>query len=71
MSDEERATDGWESEGGRPFGEVSGDAFSSSLANNALVGAGASKSQYAPSAFFLKLSNIGQPFIPGWPTMER
>jgi hypothetical protein len=25
--------------------------------------------KYALSAFFLKLSNIGQSFIPGWPTM--
>jgi hypothetical protein len=41
----------------------------SELGNKALVGAGSNKSQYAPSAFFLKLSNIELQFIPGWPTM--
>jgi hypothetical protein len=44
-------------------------ATDSELGNKALVGAGSNKSQYAPSAFFLKLSNIEQQFIPGWPTM--
>jgi hypothetical protein len=69
MSDEERATDRWENEGGRAFGEVSGESFSSSPANKAPVGAGSDISQYAPSAFFLKLSNIEQQFIPNWPTV--
>jgi hypothetical protein len=69
MSDEERATDRWENEGGRAFGEVSGESFSSSPANKAHVGAGYNNSQYAPNAFFLKLSNIEQQFIPGWPTI--
>jgi hypothetical protein len=40
-------------------------ATDSELGNKALVGAGSNKSQYAPSAFFLKLSNIEQQFIPG------
>jgi hypothetical protein len=44
-------------------------ATGSELGNKALVGAGSNKSQYAPSAFFLKLSNIELQFIPGWPTM--
>jgi hypothetical protein len=48
---------------------VSGESFSSSPANKAQVGAGSNNSQYAPNAFFLKLSNIEQQFIPGWPTM--
>ncbi len=70
MSDEERATDRRENEGGRDFGEVSGESFSSSPANKALVGAGTNNSQYAPSLIFLKLSNIEQQFIPGWPTIR-
>jgi hypothetical protein len=69
MSDEERDTDRWENKGGCAFGEVSGESFSSSQANKALVGAGSNNSQYAPSDFFLKLSNIEQQFIPGWPTI--
>jgi hypothetical protein len=44
-------------------------ATGSELGNNALVGAGSNKSQYTPSAFFLKLSNIELQFITGWPTM--
>jgi len=52
MSDEERATDRRENEGGRAFGEVSGESFSSSPANKAQVGAGSNNSQYAPNAFF-------------------
>jgi hypothetical protein len=48
---------------------VSGESFSSSLANKAQVDAGSNNSQYAPSAFFSKLSNIEQQFIPGWPTI--
>jgi hypothetical protein len=46
--------------GRTPFYEVSGGAFLSSPANKALIGAGSNNSQYAPSAFFLKLSNIEQ-----------
>ena len=71
MSDEERATDRRENEGGRAFGEVSGESFSSSPANKAQVGAGSNNSKYAPNAFFLKLSNIEKQFIPGWPTIGR
>jgi hypothetical protein len=63
MSDEERATDRWENEGECAFGEVSGESFSSRPASKALVGAGSNNSQCAPSAFFLKLSNIEQQFI--------
>ena len=70
MSDEERATDRRENEGGHAFGEMSGESFSrGSPANKAQVGAGSNNSQYAPNAFFLKLSNIEQQFIPGWPTI--
>jgi hypothetical protein len=50
---------------------VSGESFSSGPANKARVGAGSNNSQYAPNAFFLKLSNIEQQFIPGWPTIRR
>jgi hypothetical protein len=32
-------------------------------------GAGSNNSQYAHNTFFLKLSNIEQQFIPGWPTI--
>jgi hypothetical protein len=71
MSDEERVTDRRENEGGRAFGEVSGESFSGSPANKAQVGAGSNNSQYAPNAFFLKLSNIEQQFIPAWPTIGR
>jgi hypothetical protein len=71
MSDEGRATDRWENEGGHAFGEISGEPFSSSQANNAQVGAGSNNSQHAPNTFFLKLSNIEQQFIPGWLTMGR
>jgi hypothetical protein len=71
MSDEERATERWENEGGRAFGKMSGESFSSSPANKEQVGAGSNNSQYAPNAFFLKLSNIEQQFISGWPTIER
>jgi hypothetical protein len=60
MSDEERATDRWENESGRAFGEVSGESFSVSPAIKAQVGAGSNNSQYAPNAFFLKLSNFEQ-----------
>jgi hypothetical protein len=69
MSDEEMATDRRENEGGHAFGEMSGESFSSSPANNAQVGAGSNNSQHAPNAFFLKLSNIEQQFIPVWPTI--
>ncbi len=69
MSDEKRATDRWENEGGRAFGEVSGESFSSSPANKAQAGAVSNDSQYSPNAFFSKLSNIEQQFIPGWPTI--
>jgi hypothetical protein len=48
---------------------VSGESFSSSPANKAHVGACSNNSQYAPNSFFLKLSNIEQQFIPGWPTI--
>jgi hypothetical protein len=65
MIDEERTTDRWENGGGSAFGEVSGESFSSSPANKALVGAGSNNGQYTPIAFFLKLSNIEQQFIPG------
>jgi hypothetical protein len=34
-------------------------------------GAGSNNSPYAPNSFFLKLSNIEQQFIPGWPTIGR
>jgi len=44
-------------------------ATDSELGNKALAGAGSNNSQYAPSAFFLKLSNIELQFTPGWPTM--
>ena len=70
MSYEERVTDRRENEGGRVFGEVSGGSFSSNPANKAQVGAGSNNSQYAPNAFFLKLYNIEQQFIPGWPIIE-
>jgi hypothetical protein len=52
MSDEERATDRRENEGGHAFGEMSGESFSSSPANKAQVGAGSNNSQYAPNDFF-------------------
>ena len=52
MSDEERVTDRREKEGGRAFGEVSGESFSSSASNKAQVGAGSNNSKYAPNAFF-------------------
>ena len=55
MSDEERATDRRENEGGRAFGEVSGESFSSSPANKAQVGAGSNNSQYAPNSFFSEI----------------
>ena len=71
MGDEERVTDRRENGGGRAFGEVRGESFSSSPANKAQVDAGSNNSQYAPNAFFLKLSNIEQQFIPGWPTIGR
>jgi hypothetical protein len=48
---------------------VSGESFSSGPANKARAGAGSNNSKYAPNAFFLKLSNIEQQFISGWPTI--
>jgi hypothetical protein len=55
MSDEERATDRRENEGGRAFGEVSGESFSNSPANKAQVGAGSNNSQYAPNSLFSEI----------------
>jgi hypothetical protein len=55
MSDEERATDRRENEGGRAFGEVSGESFSSSPASKAQVGAGSNNSRYTPNAFFSEI----------------
>jgi hypothetical protein len=55
MSDEERATDRRENEGGHAFGEMSGESFSSSPANNAQVGAGSNNSQPAPNTLFSEI----------------